>query len=806
MSNEELHEIPDSGAVFTFGKSRFADNIPSHFFVRKDPIVDISCGDEHTVVICQNGRAFSFGRNGWGELGLGNRMAVARPSCVKSLKPKKCIHVACGRAHSLFLSDTGKVYACGNNDEGQLGLGDVLLRDIPEEIASLNSVKQLSAGSCHSAALTISGQVFVWGSNKEGQLGINTDQSSASINIPKLLDLDTRIIQIACGYYHTLLLTEEGRILSFGEGDFGKLGVGDEIRRSVPTFIKSFDLLKFISAGGNHSAAITLKGKLLVWGSNSRGQLGLNQPTYIVHPSLCTCLEDSAVSYVSCGENHTAVVTEKGVLYTFGDNAHGKLCLEKVEGSSIEYSTVPLKVTKLENFIIKKVECGGCHTMVLGASSPDTQLRHTTNGMRKDIVIESKLNEVIDTDSLASSRSSSTKATSLAPIPKYIRTSTNISLPPPSSTPTPQNPTVNLDPSESVADPITTTLLKTPEIPEKIDELFDENNSQENREEAEVEKDEVPAERIESCGENNVSVNRSSFDEKQLPACLYPCQTINSKCNEKGKRILSDNSCSDKVNNNKNKKKSVSTQCEQDGGSNRQVDRFLSWYRKQKEDMNIVSEQIQYAKVKLAYLFEHYEHFAANIDYPSNTTDISADSQDVCSMNIERNELFYNMAPHIHNILICKGNSVQNHNLLEKKPELFWQNVDLRISEVNASKPNTDINPDYMNSKSGNIGYDDFGAQGDGPQLVRYQKIIEWEKRNKEEMIDVVRTEGDQEEVSDKHVSQSGEKTVQQTNKVKNYLIIKKDPQSRHNSRNAGRNEMSKTQSTREKTKICVLL
>jgi X-linked retinitis pigmentosa GTPase regulator len=48
-----LFSVLETGAVFTFGRSRFADNIPSHFYIRNDPILEVACGDEHTAVICR---------------------------------------------------------------------------------------------------------------------------------------------------------------------------------------------------------------------------------------------------------------------------------------------------------------------------------------------------------------------------------------------------------------------------------------------------------------------------------------------------------------------------------------------------------------------------------------------------------------------------------------------------------------------------------------------------------------------------------------------------------------------------------
>ena len=82
-------EIPETGAVFTFGRSKFADNAPSKFWIKRDTIVDLSCGDEHTAVVTSSGRMFTFGSNDYGQLGLGHTMPVIKPSCVKAIKPDR---------------------------------------------------------------------------------------------------------------------------------------------------------------------------------------------------------------------------------------------------------------------------------------------------------------------------------------------------------------------------------------------------------------------------------------------------------------------------------------------------------------------------------------------------------------------------------------------------------------------------------------------------------------------------------------------------------------------------------------------
>uniref|UniRef100_A0A7N4PC34 Retinitis pigmentosa GTPase regulator n=1 Tax=Sarcophilus harrisii TaxID=9305 RepID=A0A7N4PC34_SARHA len=152
---EEL--VPDSGAVFTFGKSKFAENIPSKFWLKNDIPAYLSCGDEHTALITGNSKLYMFGSNNWGQLGLGSKATISKPTCVKALKPEKVKFAACGRNHTLVYTEEGNVYAAGGNSEGQLGLGDTEERTTFHLVSFFTSrykIKQLSAGSNTSAALT----------------------------------------------------------------------------------------------------------------------------------------------------------------------------------------------------------------------------------------------------------------------------------------------------------------------------------------------------------------------------------------------------------------------------------------------------------------------------------------------------------------------------------------------------------------------------------------------------------------------------------------------------------------------------
>uniref|UniRef100_A0A8P0T7L3 X-linked retinitis pigmentosa GTPase regulator n=1 Tax=Canis lupus familiaris TaxID=9615 RepID=A0A8P0T7L3_CANLF len=304
--------MPGSGAVFTFGKTQFAENIPSKFWFRNDVPTFLSCGDEHTAVVTGNNKLYMFGSNNWGQLGLGSKSTVSKPTCVKALKPEKVKFAACGRNHTLVSTEGGKVYAAGGNNEGQLGLGDTEERSTFHLISFFTSqrkIKQLSAGSNTSAALTEDGELFMWGDNSEGQIGL---ENVTNVCVPQQVTVGKPISWISCGYYHSAFVTTEGQLYTFGEPECGKLG---------------------------------LPNQLLV---NHR----MPQPV----PGI-----PGKVVQVACGGGHTVVLTDMGLMYTFGDGRHGKLGLG-LENSTNQF--IPTLCSNFLRFIVQLVSCGGCHTLV----------------------------------------------------------------------------------------------------------------------------------------------------------------------------------------------------------------------------------------------------------------------------------------------------------------------------------------------------------------------------------------------------------------------------------------------------------
>ena len=220
-------------------------------------------------MVTQSGRLFTFGCNEWGQLGLGHNNNVIKPSCVKRLKPDQVVAVATGRYHTVVAMRSGKVWAMGCNSEGQLGVGrgsewvsgPQLLTGLPPDVV------QLAAGAGHSLARTERGEVWVWGSNTEGQLGLGED-SEETVFSPTLLPLSSGVAHISCGYYHTALVTSQGQLLTFGEADGGKLGLGEteeeeeELDTDSPRLVNIPEPVATVECGASHTIALTTSGKV----------------------------------------------------------------------------------------------------------------------------------------------------------------------------------------------------------------------------------------------------------------------------------------------------------------------------------------------------------------------------------------------------------------------------------------------------------------------------------------------------------------------------------------------------------------
>ena len=189
-----------------------------------------------------------------------------------------------GKEFKIFLTADGFVYSSGTGQFGVLGQGGSGDYAQPTLIKPLSdkTIAKVVCGESHTLALTDNGDVYSWGRGYEGQLGIR--KSIETVSIPKYIDtlFRKRVVDIACGSRHSMAIDENGDLYTWGEGRCGQLGRGKERSTIYPTKVEFFDdennpmqvKIKVASAGVGHSACITENNELFTWGLNNYGQLG----------------------------------------------------------------------------------------------------------------------------------------------------------------------------------------------------------------------------------------------------------------------------------------------------------------------------------------------------------------------------------------------------------------------------------------------------------------------------------------------------------------------------------------------------
>ncbi|KAK9969383.1 hypothetical protein ABG768_027560 [Culter alburnus] len=363
MTGETDTEIPDTGAVFTFGKSKIANNVPSRLWLKNDIPVHISCGQSHSAFVTEQGRLFVFGSNNSGQLGLQTKGPVTKPICVKVLKGERVQFVACGTDHTLVNTSQGEFFAAGGNSDGQLGLGhcnDSISFQRLHPFCDYAPIKLLSAGDHTSAALTEDGRLFLWGDNSVGQLGLGNDSHAL---LPEELKLGQLIQWVSCGYRHSALVTDNGDVFTFGESADGRLGLSAHqlANHNCPQRVESLHGVLQVACGGKHTLALT-EDELYSFGRGEFGQLGLGTQMFVTDvPVAVGHFRKGRVTHVTCGENHSALITDSGLLYTFGDGRHGKLGLGD-ENFTNQFS--PTVCQRFFDYTVMTVACGSSHMLV----------------------------------------------------------------------------------------------------------------------------------------------------------------------------------------------------------------------------------------------------------------------------------------------------------------------------------------------------------------------------------------------------------------------------------------------------------
>lgn len=356
---------------------------PVPILLNIENIVLVECGGNHTVIALQNGSVLSFGNNQRGQLGNGELTGSFinfEPQTVLGIS--NIISVSCGNEFTAFLLSDGGVATCGINLRGQLGrtdnLGNSNINSIPQIIPNLQNITSIACGFEHLVMLTSNGTLFSCGYNLYGNLGNLTNSGRVLSNgTPLLVSNITNAIDVTCGIYHTVVLTANGNVFTFGLNQTGQLGsqtnFGNSSANPIPFLVPNTNDIISIGAGGSHTLLLQRNGQIKLFGSGQQGQLGNSQSDAQL---FFEEIPIDNISIVKSGSmaNHTIFVLNNTKIRSSGYNNFGQL---GVGNPSTIFNSTPLE--SLYNGIVD-IACGALHTLTLQSTQEVCSFGYNFNG------------------------------------------------------------------------------------------------------------------------------------------------------------------------------------------------------------------------------------------------------------------------------------------------------------------------------------------------------------------------------------------------------------------------------------------
>lgn len=344
-------------------------------------ISSVASGRDFTLLLAANGTLFSLGSGAYGQLGLGPQVVnLTYPQRIEALENVKIIAIAASEFHWLALDSLGRVFSCGKNSSGQLGLGHNEKVMTPTYVSALwpHPVVSISTGDMHSAVLTACGSILCFGSNKHGQLG----QTAFHVKVCSLIPVIIPAPQQKSTFQKSAL----DSLMQLGNSSNPDTDMTD-VAHDSPTHddlsIREFmHTYTDVSCGSSHTVALRSDGALVCWGKGENGQLGTRATRSLYAPTLVVAAEPFVS--ISAGDVHSAALTAEGIAYVWGDGSHGQIGDGNISDKYLPVALPRPRIPHVSDgedrmteediapFRFLKVVCGGFHTLAMATNDTVT--------------------------------------------------------------------------------------------------------------------------------------------------------------------------------------------------------------------------------------------------------------------------------------------------------------------------------------------------------------------------------------------------------------------------------------------------
>ena len=297
----------------------------------------LAAGGAHTLALGLGGarRVFSWGgdpddfNNHASHLGHGKLTSepVTLPTAVLGLEQLSVCAVAAGDYVSCILSRQGEVWTVGRTGCSLLGRAEPSAADeqeeqraqLPQHVAPGLRVVAVACGASHSLLVCEAGGLYSWGWGESGALGHGVCDDEP---VPRRIEgLTARVHHFCCGGAHSLAVcADEGRLFAWGDAEYGRLGLGMESGTVLRPCQAGADVSRYARCGAsrNHSLAVCAAGGLWSFGSGDLGMLGHGDRADRLRPTRVSALRGVCVHEAAAGWHHSAALDSDGRVYTFG--------------------------------------------------------------------------------------------------------------------------------------------------------------------------------------------------------------------------------------------------------------------------------------------------------------------------------------------------------------------------------------------------------------------------------------------------------------------------------------------------------